>query len=263
MLNNLNEIVKIFDEGSIFLKRYMQLKGFYDRVVTEEEIQSICEEKKINQSEFMKNIRGEDFQELYQETLKRKRGIYIGKSIPMQEDFINKNGTMLIELSRTVSKNFGYRYRMDDLPELESQALEIMITKCGDIAYNCEWNLEILNRVLYKKTFNYLKINLRKKEILQDFSTSEIERNTRFSNMVEKENDKQLDLSTWNINEKQEDVLRYISTYLEEGYNLSEAIGNVANILNMDGEEILEEIEKIRKQNNKNKIRMGEENELS
>ena len=81
--------------------------------------------------------------------------------------------------------------------------------------------------------------------------------------MVEKENDKQLDLSTWNINEKQEDVLRYISTYLEEGYNLSEAIGNVANILNMDGEEILEEIEKIRKQNNKNKIRMGEEDELS
>ena len=257
--NNANEIDKIFDKGSTLLKRYMQLKGFYDRVVTEEEIQNICEEKKISQSEFMGNIKEENFQELYQETLKRKRGIYIGKGISMQEDFINKNGTMLIELSRAVSKNFGYRYRMDDLSELESQALEIMITKCGDVVYNCDWNLEILRRVLYKKTFNYLKINLRKKEILQDFSTSEIERKARFSNAIEEENEKHLNLSTWNINEKQEEILKYISIYLEEGYSLNEVIRNVADMLHIDEEVVLEEIEKIKEQNNEDEIRMGGE----
>ena len=259
LLNNANEVNKIFDEGSTFLKKYMQIKGIYDSVVTEEEIQYICEEKKISQSEFMRNIRKENFQELYQETLKRKRGIYIGKSIPMKEDFINKNGTMLLEIARTVSKNFGYRYRMNDLAELESQALEIMITKCGDIAYNIEWNSEILRRLIYKKTFNYLKVNLNKKEILQDFSTSEIERNNRFSNTEEK-NSEELDLSKWNINEEQKNILKYISKCLEEGEELSEAIGTVANILNIDEEEILEEIENIREQN---KIRKGEENELS
>ena len=54
--------------------------------------------------------------------------------------------------------------------------------------------------------------------------------------------------------------MKYISKCLEEGEELSEAIGTVANILNIDEEEILEEIENIREQN---KIRKGEENELS
>ena len=262
LLQDANEIASIFDEGSCYLKKYMQLKGIYNRIINKDEINEICEEKKINQSEFMKNIRGEDFQELYQETLKRKRGIYIGKSIPMQEEFISKNEIMLLELSRTVAKNFGYRYRMNDLSELESQALEIMITKCGDIAYNFEWNREALRRMIYKNVFNYLKIHLRPKEILRDFSTLEIERKSRFSNMAGK-NDNELDLSTWNINEEQENILRYISTYLEEGYNLNEAIENVANFLNMEVEEVLEEVENIKEQNNENKISMGEEDELS
>ena len=151
---------------------------------------------------------------------------------------------------------------MNDLSELESQALEIMITKCGDIAYNFEWNREALRRMIYKKVFNYLKIHFRNQEILQDFSTLEIERKARFSNMAG-ENDNELDLSTWNINEEQENILRYISTYLEEGYNLNEAIENVANFLNMEVEEVLEEVENIKEQNNENKIRMGEDDELS
>ena len=262
LLQDANEIASIFDEGSCYLKKYMQLKGIYNRIINKDEINEICEEKKINQSEFMRNIRGDNYQELYEETLKRKRGIYIGKSIPMQEEFISKNEIMLLELSRTVAKSFGYRYRMNDLSELESQALEIMITKCGDIAYNFEWNREALRRMIYKKVFNYLKIHFRNQEILQDFSTLEIERKARFSNMAG-ENDNELDLSTWNINEEQENILRYISTYLEEGYNLNEAIENVANFLNMEVEEVLEEVENIKEQNNENKIRMGEEDELS
>ena len=116
--------------------------------------------------------------------------------------------------------------------------------------------------MIYKKVFNYLNIHLRPKEILRDFSTLEIERKSRFSNMAGK-NDNELDLSTWNINEEQENILRYISTYLEEGYNLNEAIENVANFLNMEVEEVLEEVENIKEQNNENKIRMGEDDELS
>ena len=52
---------------------------------------------------------------------------------------------------------------------------------------------------------------------------------------------------------------KYISTYLEEGYELNEAIENISTILNVDEEEILEEISKIKEQNDENKIRKGEE----
>ena len=70
------------------------------------------------------------------------------------------------------------------------------------------------------------------------------------------EKEEELDLTNWKINEEQENILRYISMNLENGYELSEAIKNVADMLNVD-EEVLEEIEKIREQNNEKEIRMG------
>ena len=118
---------------------------------------------------------------------------------------------------------------------------------------------EILKRTMFSKTFKYLKINLKiNKEILQDFSISEIDRKKHFSYNLETKSEN-LNLSQWDISKKQEKLLRYISTYLEEGYELGEAIENIANTLNVDKEEILEEIAIIREQNSENKIRMGEE----
>ena len=260
------EIKKIFTEGSAYLKRYMQLKGYYDRIISEAEIQEICKEKKVSERQFFKIIRGEDYpetyQETYQETVKRKGGIYIGKSIPMDESYIDHNMTILLNLSKRVARNFGYKYYIRDIPELESQAIEIIINKCGDIVYNLDWNPELLKRAIYSKTYNYLKVNLKVKEMLQDFSTSEIEREKRFRN-DSGEKEEELDLTNWKINEEQENILRYISMNLENGYELSEAIQNVADMLNVDEEEILKQIIQIREQNSENEIRMGEKEELS
>ena len=240
----------------------MQLKGYYDRIISKAEIQEICKEKKVSERQFLKTIRGEDYPETYQETVKRKGGIYIGKSIPIDESYINDNIAILLNLSKRVARNFGYKYHTTDIPELESQAIETIISKCGDIVYNLDWNPELLERFIYLKTYNYLKINLKAKDILQDFSTSEIERKERFSN-DSGEKEEELDLTNWKINEEQENILRYISMNLENGYELSEAIKNVADMLNVDEEEVLEEIEKIREQNNEKEIRMGEQDELS
>ena len=262
LLNSLQEIQTIFTEGNVYLKRYMQLKGYYDKVISEAEIHEICKEKKVTEREFFEDMRGKDYLEIYEETVKRKGGIYIGKSFPIDENYTSDNAIKLMNIAKIVAKNFGYRYHMRDISELESQAIEIIISKCGDIVYNMDWNLELLERLIYSKAYNYLKINLRAKKILQDFSTLEIERDKRFSN-DSREKDKGLDLTNWKINEEQENILRYISMDLENGYELSDAIKNVADMLNIDEEEILEEIEKIKEQNDKNKIRMGEEDELS
>ena len=65
-----------------------------------------------------------------------------------------------MDIATKVSRNFGYQYQMIDIPELESQAIEIIISKCGDIVYNLDWNSELLERCIYSKTYNYLKINI-------------------------------------------------------------------------------------------------------
>ena len=160
LLNSLQEIQTIFTEGNVYLKRYMQLKGYYDKVISEAEIQEICKEKKVTEREFFEDIRGKDYLEIYEETVKRKGGIYIGKSFPIDKDYTNDNALKLMDIATKVSRNFGYQYQMIDIPELESQAIEIIISKCGDIVYNLDWNSELLERCIYSKTYNYLKINI-------------------------------------------------------------------------------------------------------
>ena len=252
------EIKKIFTEGSAYLKRYMQLKGYYDRIIGEAEIQEICKEKKVSERQFFKIIRGENYPETDQEIIKRKGGIYIGKSFPIGKDYTIDNAVKLMNIAKRVAKNFGYRYHMRDVSELESQAIEIIISKCGDSVYNLDWNPELLERVIYRKAYNYLKVNLKVKEILQDFSTSEIGKQERFSNDLGKKGE-ELNLANWKINEEQENILRYISMNLENGYELSEAIQNVVDMLDIDEEEILNQIIQIREQNNEEEIRMGGE----
>lgn len=177
-------------------------------------------------------------------------------------EVLDKHAEMLLQTAKIVAKNFAYAYKMKDVSELESQSMEIIIQKCGDIGFNLDWNPELLKRLIYTKTYNYLKMNLKTKEILIDFSDKKVERHYKAGNSTDN-SDENLNLSKWNINQEQENILRYISMCLEEGKGLNEAIENVANILNMDEEEVLEEIENIKEQNNENKISMGEEDELS
>ena len=104
------------------------------------------------------------------------------------------------------------------------------------------------------------------KEILQKhrFSEEQIEiiLNKRIKTLLERGNKENIDAILKILEE------RKISQEKIEGCLSVLAKGkakeiNVASILNIDEEEILEEIENIKEQNNKNKIRMGEENGLS
>lgn len=258
MNNDIEQINSIFSKGSNLLKKYMQLKGIYDKVVSEEEIHNICNDKNIDTIDFFRSIRGEYYGETYEETVKRKKGIYIGKSIPIEKEYINQNAEYLLKLAKSVSKNFAYAYGFSDISELESQALEIIITKCGDITYNIDWNPCLLERAIYKKTFNYLKINLKARDMLYDLQDRRTQKCLKYNDNVE-DGKKSIDLNAWDIDNKQETILRYLSMYIEEGQTLNEAIENIADILNFDEEEVLEEISKIREKNNENDIRVGVE----
>ena len=255
--SNINEVNEMFSEGRQFLKRYMQLKGFYDKIMSREEVIQICIEKGISIDGFFRSTVKEDYIKLYTETFKQKGRIYLGKSIPIENRYIESNSEFLIELSKKVAKNFYYKYRIQDVSELESQALEIIITKCGDITYNFENNKEIVSRFIYSKVFKYLKSNFNKNEFLVDFAERE---KFYISNNPDSESKKKEgpDLSNWNINGYQKDILEIISMCLEEGQSISEATERVANILNVDMEEVLDEIENIKLMNSKDMIRKGE-----
>ena len=254
-LNNLKTIEQTFSEGAEYLKQYMQLKGFYNRIISKEEIRNICKEKNIELNQFLGEILGEQYIEILKETLQKKEGIYVGQSIPVQKEFMQKNGNDLLELGKQISRNFCYQYRIKDKEEVESRALEIIISKCGNITWNCD-NIEIAKRMIYNKTFKYLKADFfTSKELLLDFTNTDY---SKQFGMLEKERHQDVDLTNWNINEEQKQLLMYISQYLESGYDLNETTKMIANDLQIDVEEILIELENI-KNTRDVQVRQGEE----
>ena len=57
---------------------------------------------------------------------------------------------------------------------------------------------------------------------------------------------KQLNLNGWNVSNQQKELLVCISSFLEQGIELKNAIDDVAEILEMDIEEILLELKDIK-----------------
>ena len=248
-LSDKDMINDIFAEGSQNIKRFLQLKGYYDRIISEEEIDGICKEKKITKDEFLISLK-EEYADLYKETLKRKNGIYIGKPIPIEKAYLEENGKELIEMARSVARNFGHRYGIKDVSELESQAIEIIMEKCGDIVCNFSHNEEILRRFISAKVYKYLKRNLIPKELIEDIEGRVGKEQIADTKSEEVETvGNELDLKTWKLEEGQEEILRYISMYIEQGYSIKEAIIKISEDLDIEIEKILGEIKKIKQEN--------------
>lgn len=263
LLRGIERIKVIFSPENQFVKKYMQLRGVYDKVVNEEEINNICEEKNITIGEVLEIIKRSRDKEIYREILKKKGGIYIGKGIPIQQDYLNRNGEMILELANRVARNFGWKYVIKDIDELKGQALEIIVGKCGGIVYNLEYHPEILNRSIYSYTYKCLKSNLvSKKELLVDFSEELEQRRHKSEEGIESDKD-ELNLESWDVSREQEIFLRYMSYYIEKGQEKEEVLKSVATVLNLSEEEVFEELEKIKEQNDKKRIREGEEYEIS
>ena len=238
-----NYVKDIFSNNIELINRYIILKGYYNRVISISEIKDICKEKQIELKQFLASIRGEQYVKLYIETLKNKQGIYIGKSIPIDNMSLRKYGQELLEISKMVSKNFCYKYRFNDLSEIESFAMEIIIEKCGDIIYNSDFNEEKMKAFIYKKVFNSLKIIFKSKEIVMD-----IENMKKHAKYNDASGEDELDLSDWDVNSKQKEILNCISKFLETGKQIKDIIEDVSDILKIDEEEIIIELEKVKSQ---------------
>jgi len=236
------DIEDIFSHNSNYVKEYMKLKGLFDRVITKDEISYLCEYKKISINEFFINIDMGTWGEPLKQSLEIKGGIYVGKSIPIDTKKLEKYGEIILDLAKKISRNFCYKYNVKDKSEIESQAVELIIWRCGDIVYNYEYNEEIMRNCIYSKVFKSLRINLNSKETLLDIE--KLDRSKKYNYIDSCEED--LDISEWNVDQKQEEILKLIYLYIEQGQDLTQAVKKIAVILNMEEEEILEELENIK-----------------
>ena len=244
-----NDIVfKVLEQkNKMYIKKYMILKGNFNRCLNEQEIKSICNEKGITFYELLEALNRHFYKEQMKETLKKKGNLYFGKSIPISSNFMNKNGERILNLAKKTARNFSYKYKIKDYQEIESEAIEIILNKCGEIEQNYD-NIEIMERIMYSKVFQFLKRNLSyKKNILIGIEES---RNIKLS--ASDKIKEEISLSDWNVTCEQRELLITIAQYIEDGYDFEEIVETISEESNMDLNEIMQEIEKIKK-NNKEK----------
>lgn len=153
-----NDVEEIFEKNSLLetLETYMKARGFYNKFITKEEFEEISKEKNLTVDEIIKYY-FPYIHDTIRETLEKKGKIYIGESIKMQEEDLQKNSELILSIAKRVSKWTQYMYSYKDTAEMESYGVSVMMEKCGDIAFNLENSPELLKRSMTSKVKKYCR----------------------------------------------------------------------------------------------------------
>ena len=249
---SINKFDTIFSKNSENIKMYMKLKGYYDKIVTKEELNQIAQFKNVDTEKIICSVLNQKYIETYKKTIEEKGGLYIGKSIPMNKKDMSKYENIILDISKKISNFMSYRYKYDK-QELESFCISTLIEKCGDVIYNYNYNNDInkefLYGALYNKTKKYCKGYIIKQKNNYNIDFSKLENTTKTSsNNKNSDEKKEIDVKKWNLKSEDEETMKILSKYLEMGYGNKEAFENTARDLDLDIEELMYDIEEIKNQ---------------
>ena len=252
------ELERIFNEDASLktLELFMKLKGFYNRVMTKKELEEICNIKNISIDQILKYFfykynDGNLIEEL-NKTLDKKDAVYIGKSLKMNKEDIKKYGEQILEIAKSISKNIGYKYHYNDINELESYCMYVIINKCGDIVFNLSSSLKLMKNCIYNKAKKYCigKILIERKNSKISFDLLE---NTKLMSEHNKAsfNEDNLDIKKWKLNSDEENIIKEFSNCLDNGFSKGEALKKVAEEMEIDMEELLGTMSEIKEKMSK------------
>ena len=243
-------VKNIFSKKSVYIKDYSKFKRKYNKIITLEEIQEICTYKRCSIEEFIKQVENETTYKIVMETLEKKGNIYVGTSIPMNKEFMEKNGQFILDLSKKITANYVKKTSIKDFSEVQSFVIEVLTSRCGNIVYNMETNPEVMSYCLFSKCNKYLRMFEQVR--LLDIST---DTNNKFEekHFISKNNSRTVDLSNWNINDDEKKLLYMLSNVLEEGYETIDAFEILAQRMGLEIDDIMEKINKIKNENRDNR----------
>lgn len=278
-LSDISEIENIFNDDYIDKDRgkhlvnvrmYMKLKGMYNREYSKCEIEKVCEKKHINLDEFIvyillyPNNKNKRFIDIYKGILNQGNKIYIGKSITVDREYLEKHGAELIQLSQKVAKSFGKRYGLDRF-ELEDETMDIIVNKCGNLVRNLWTCPQVLDACIFNKTYKYLyarTYNSLKSQSIEILEENRLQkRNNLYTtdDNYEGELEDNVNLRKGGFDDIEQEVMRYMIKLVKEG-EAKDIHKKVAEIMEIDEEEIVYIIGNIRQKMIANKLVKTREN---
>ena len=221
--------------------------------MTTQEIDDICNYKNISREDFVKAVLNDKYYENVLETLEQKQSLYVGKAIPILKDDLEKNKEFLLKLSKEFAVFYSRKYSIKDIDEIKARALEIFMNKCGDTVYNLESNRKLMENCLIIKCEKYLSVyrHMYFIEYLTDYQDEVNIRHFTRDNKYDEETEKRegLDLSDWNLNLDEEELLYKVSRELEDGYDMVETLDIISERDKINKNQLLKAIESIRLKN--------------
>ena len=250
---NINDFTKIFsklpeDANNENIIMYMKLKGYYNKIVTIGELNQIGQFRNVDVETIINAFLKREYIIHYKKTIDEKGGLYIGKSIQMNKQDMKKYQNILLTISKRISNFLSLKYKFDR-QEIESYCISVLIEKCGDIVYNTDIDQEFLYNSLYSKSKKYCIGYILKQKNNFGVDFSKFENTTKTSKYNQNSTKKEeLDVKQWNLKSEDEKIMKILSNYLEMGYDNKKAFEKTAKDLDLDIEELMYNIEKIKNQ---------------
>ena len=94
--------------------------------------------------------------------LQTKGNVYVGGSTTINEIYLNEHAEELSDMARKVAYVFVKRTsRKFDVEEIQSNALEVIITKCGNLVNNLDHIPDRLNAAIFNKVMRIFTCSIK------------------------------------------------------------------------------------------------------
>lgn len=140
---------------------YLKLKGLSEQYMDLKEVEKFCGQHHMTIANFLKGVvchpTISEFYPVFLEKLQKGGVIYIGGPKEMTKEQMDDHAEEWMELSRTVALTIAKRaVKNVDIQELTSRAMEVIVTKCGNIVYNLEDNNDLMRGAIFKRAYKTL-----------------------------------------------------------------------------------------------------------
>lgn len=246
------------------VRRYMSLTGMFGQYYTREELEPFCAERNITIREFVEGVmcsnmyKDNGISPIYYERIMEGKRVYIGPTKPIDHDYLEEHAEEILELGKIAARKFLQRRKTPDFDELSGLAVEIIMTKCGNLVDNLQDNISAMRGSIVNRTARYLYSVVEQNKtisITQKFiNNGEVTiKDNEYAHDVNGEHPYEPDTSLQEVvdYEKAEfstdetDIMNYMIRLIEEG-EADDLYEKIANNFGMEEDEVLEVIQSIR-----------------
>lgn len=232
------------------------------RFYTLEEIEQICEKNQLSIDEFCSYVIQREMHKkvyidrnLYSELLNKRKKVFIGRGERLSEEFARKNQKLIIDFARSLAVKLCGTYQAKHYIEDYAQdTMVYIIENCGDLEKNFEDDFDLCKGLIYTRAKAFIKGIIIMGKKARTVSLDRYYKDRKDNTLIIKSQDKNAEIEVTEKIEREEDrriLINKVLTYIENGANPIEAIKKIADVNDLDFQDLIKQFREYYKNTNK------------